>query len=264
MAYSTEEIRALKTKIDAALASRRLDAWQTKFLTDISARIAKYGTETRLSAKQIDKISEITGPEIRRGNTTNVRAISAARRSPPRRRKKRSALAWEGRWFARRFVRDLAIAAALIVGAGVYAAIQDGSFSITGSPIASKTVSGQRFSVTDGDTIRVYGDSKGTRLVGFNTPETFRARCDRELELGNRATKRLKELVASSRVELRKVPCACEPGTEGTDACNFGRSCGILLTDGRDVGQILISEGLAVPFSCGPTSCPPLPRPWCD
>ena len=118
--------------------------------------------------------------------------------------------------------------------------------------------------LTDGDTIRLHGEKKGTRLVGFNTPETFKPTCDRGLELGRRATARLKELVATAKLELKKIPCACEPGTEGTDACNFGRSCGILRADGRDVGQILISEGLAAPFRCGLTSCPPTPRPWCD
>jgi len=32
---------------------------------------------------------------------------------------------------------------------------------------------------------------------------------------------------------------------------------------GRDVGVILIEEGLAVPFKCGATSCPKTPKPWC-
>jgi hypothetical protein len=36
-----------------------------------------------------------------------------------------------------------------------------------------------------------------------------------------------------------------------------------LTANGRDVGAILISEGLAVPFVCGATRCPPKPHPWC-
>ena len=32
--------------------------------------------------------------------------------------------------------------------------------------------------------------------------------------------------------------------------------------DGRDVGPILIAEGLAQQFQCGAISCPPR-RPWC-
>jgi endonuclease YncB( thermonuclease family) len=121
------------------------------------------------------------------------------------------------------------------------------------------------FTITDGDTVKIRGARTGTRLVGFNTPETFRPRCDAGLALGERATARLEELVRSADlVELRLVPCACRPGTEGTDACNFGRSCGILTVEGRDVGDILISEGLAARFQCGRTSCPPTPRPWCE
>jgi endonuclease YncB( thermonuclease family) len=123
----------------------------------------------------------------------------------------------------------------------------------------------EEFTITDGNTVRIRGARTGTRLVGFNTPETFRPRCDAGLALGERATARLEELVRSSDlVELRLVPCACRPGTEGTDACNFGRSCGVLTVDGRDVGDILISEGLAARFQCGRTSCPPTPRPWCE
>src|SRR5262249_11809658 len=43
--------------------------------------------------------------------------------------------------------------------------------------------------VLDGDTIRVAGET--FRLVGFDAPETYRARCPSERELGNRATFRL-------------------------------------------------------------------------
>ena len=42
--------------------------------------------------------------------------------------------------------------------------------------------------VLDGDTIRVAGET--FRLVGFDAPETYRARCPSEHELGNRATSR--------------------------------------------------------------------------
>jgi len=116
-------------------------------------------------------------------------------------------------------------------------------------------------SVIDGDTIRARG--RTVRLVGFDAPETGgRARCHRERELAERATVQLRRLVAGGGLELRMVPCACPPGTEGTSACNFGRACGYLLAHGRDVGMTLISQGLAKPFQCGKHSCPPLPA-WC-
>ena len=116
--------------------------------------------------------------------------------------------------------------------------------------------------VIDGDTVRLRGRS--FRLVGFNTPETGRnAQCAYENELGYRATARLQSLIrTATRVELTPVACACPPGTHGTSACNYGRSCGILYADGQDVGSILIAEGLARPYACGPTSCPRRHQ-WC-
>jgi endonuclease YncB( thermonuclease family) len=117
--------------------------------------------------------------------------------------------------------------------------------------------------VIDGDTIRVHHKQPDVRLVGFNAPETRRAACDAEGELGAKATRRLRELVRTNNLDFEFVPCACQPGTEGTQACNYGRRCGTLKVRSRDAGAILIEEGLAVPFLCGGTRCPPTPRPWC-
>lgn len=110
--------------------------------------------------------------------------------------------------------------------------------------------------VIDGDTVRVRGNS--VRLVGFDTPETGpQAKCAREERLGRRATARLHELVGRARsVALDVVPCACRPGTHGTAACNYGRDCGRLRVDGRDVGGVLIGEGLARSYVCGTSGCP--------
>ncbi|WSH63661.1 thermonuclease family protein [Rhizobium ruizarguesonis] len=127
---------------------------------------------------------------------------------------------------------------------------------------ATATVT-EQFTVTDGDTVHVIGEATGTRLVGYNTPEKFTPQCTIEQQLGERASNRLRELVAGGAANLTKVACACQPGTEGTGRCNHGRSCGTLLVDGEDVGSILIREGLAVPFVCNGTRCPPTPRPWC-
>ncbi len=96
----------------------------------------------------------------------------------------------------------------------------------------------------------------------LHQPPGHDPRCTFEKELGDRATDRLKELVAAGPVELTRVSCACEPGTEGTDRCNYGRSCAVLYTDGRNVSNILVGEGLAVPFVCSETKCPQTPRPW--
>jgi endonuclease YncB( thermonuclease family) len=107
--------------------------------------------------------------------------------------------------------------------------------------------------VLDGDTIRIAGET--FRLVGFDAPETYQARCLSESELGNRATFRLRQLVAGGDLDFERVACACRTGTEGTPRCNYGRSCGVLRARGQDVGAMLIAEGLARAFVCGRASC---------
>jgi micrococcal nuclease len=119
-------------------------------------------------------------------------------------------------------------------------------------------------SVIDGDTIRVYHRTPNVRLVGFNSPETRRAACSAERELGHKATRRLRDLIRAGNLDFEFVACSCPPGAQGTPVCNYGRNCGTLKVDGRDVGQTLIAEGLAVPFECGVTHCPRTPRPWCE
>lgn len=131
-------------------------------------------------------------------------------------------------------------------------------------PATAEPISPMEIRVIDGDTIRLNHQRPDVRLVGFNAPETRRALCEAERELGGKATRRLRDLVAAGNLDFQFVACACRPGTEGTPQCNFGRRCGTLKSNGRDVGSLLISEGLAVPFRCGATGGPPTLRPWCN
>jgi endonuclease YncB( thermonuclease family) len=183
------------------------------------------------------------------------------RPGPPRRFRGRRGLRVET-WLA-------GLVAAALIGLFIQNGVGAGQIRIAAGPTTLEDAAPPAFSspsrivVVDGDTIRIPGEPKRIRLVGFNAPETRDPQCAGEGALGDRATRRLKELVSSRRTDLTKVPCACAPGTEGTDRCNYGRSCGILRVDGRDVGDILIAEGLATPFRCGASSCPRTPRPWC-
>lgn len=99
--------------------------------------------------------------------------------------------------------------------------------------------------VVDGDTV----DSAGVRyrLTGFDTPE-LRGRCSAETALARAATERLRTLIAAAHaVELR--------GTGARD--RYGRTLSSLVLDGHDVGEVLISEGLAREYHGGRR------QPWC-
>ncbi|KIN68049.1 SH3 domain-containing protein [Sulfitobacter donghicola] len=129
---------------------------------------------------------------------------------------------------------------------------------------SSRTVSASEVRVIDGDTVAIRGQQANVRLVGFNAPETGSPACNAELQRGRQATNRLRILLQEAgSIQFQRVACACRPGTEGTRDCNYGRQCGLLSVDGMDVGRILIGEGLAVPYRCGATSCPPRPGNWC-
>lgn len=100
--------------------------------------------------------------------------------------------------------------------------------------------------VIDGDTIKFAGLS--VRLVGFDTPETYYAKCAAEKARGDAATLRLKQLILNAKnlqLFLRD------------EQDRYGRSLGSILVDGRNVGDVLISEGLARRYNGGKR------RGWC-
>src|SRR6516162_9670320 len=131
------------------------------------------------------------------------------------------------------------------------------------TPAVAEPIDPEDVTVIDGDTINVFHVQPNVRLVGFNAPESSNALCEAERQLGIRATQRLLDLVRAGHLDFEYVECSCPAGKQGTRFCNYGRDCGMLKSNGRDVGAILIQEGLAVPFVCGPTRCPRTPRPWC-
>ena len=274
MAYSHDEMAPLKSKIQSALEGDRLSNWQRQFLIDIEERIERYGRDVRFSDKQITKLYEILSSPAKRSAqnsppqpTQRTRIASFGHsRHPPAIRK----LGRTRGGFAKRTVLDIAMLAILMIAAFLYVGYQrlplpnlGISFSQMSPAYEPRAITMSEFEIIDGDTIRFHSESRGTRLVGFNAPETIKPLCDDEEVLGRRAKARLRELLSRAALELERVACSCAPGTEGTDACNHGRRCAILRADGIDVGQVLINEGLAAPLICGATRCPPTPRPWC-
>jgi endonuclease YncB( thermonuclease family) len=297
---SEMEIARFKDRIDDVLSNRPLTDWQRRFLSDIRGKIDRYGVKTRLSEKQLSMLTRLTqgARELNAGIVADrprpdpfeapQRLLARPRpkrpfdRNPLGRHPLRVRNPFRPRFLFRlphafhlltvsggRFA--LAILAILMV-VGLAGSLfnhdvpVDNDIRTTSSGMSppAPAVSGTAgFSVTDGDTIRLR-DGTPVRLVGFNTPEKFEPQCSREEALGNRASARLKELVATATsTKVTLVACSCKPGTEGTKKCNYGRRCGTLTVDGRDVGQTMIAEDLAVPFICGVSGCPPTPRPWC-
>ena len=104
----------------------------------------------------------------------------------------------------------------------------------------SETVAASQIYVVDGDTIDFSGER--VRLVGLDTPETYRSRCIYEKRLGDLATARVRELLGGvARIELLLLP--------GRD--RYDRLLGRLIVNGTDVGNTLIAEGLARAYDGG-------------
>jgi len=99
--------------------------------------------------------------------------------------------------------------------------------------------------VYDGDTVELLcGDVTQTaRLVGFDTAETTDFGCPAEAALGLRAKLRLGDLVARGQATDRGLLL----DARGRD--RYGRRLVAMQVLGRDVGAILIDEGLAVAYA---------------
>ncbi|WP_176473856.1 thermonuclease family protein [Actibacterium ureilyticum] len=117
------------------------------------------------------------------------------------------------------------------------------------APYHDLSVEGCRITyVYDGDTVELTcpGRTETARLSGFDTPETKSPGCAAEAALGARATERLRALVRG-RVTL-----------DGQGREKYGRLLVRITADGRDVGDTLIGEGLAVRYTGGTRV------DWCD
>ena len=108
------------------------------------------------------------------------------------------------------------------------------------APIQAEQISARSIYVIDGDTIDINGARY--RLVGFDTPETYRPQCDYEKALGNQATARLKQLTSG----IATIDLVVQPGRD-----KYGRGLARLFVNSHDVGTILIQEGSARAYSGG-------------
>lgn len=112
---------------------------------------------------------------------------------------------------------------------------------------SAEQIASRHIYAVDGDTIDI--GNQRFRLVGFDTPETYRARCSYEKALGDMATARLREMIRNAGI----VDVVVLPGRD-----RYGRGLARLFVAGSDVRDLLISEGLARPYNGGRRSS------WCN
>lgn len=88
--------------------------------------------------------------------------------------------------------------------------------------------------VVDGDTFWLMGAKY--RIADIDTPEIFSPKCNAEAALGRRATVRMTELLNQGAFAL---------GATDRDVDRYGRKLRVVQRDGRSLGEILVTEGLA-------------------
>ena len=92
----------------------------------------------------------------------------------------------------------------------------------------------------DGDTVH-HGEVE-YRLMGFDTPETYRPKCAEEKALGLKAKARLAQIVEEAgQLDLRLE----------NKLDRYDRHLAVGMADGQEVGAILVAEGLARPYDGG-------------
>ncbi len=99
--------------------------------------------------------------------------------------------------------------------------------------------------VVDGDTVWIAGAK--VRIAGIDAPETHEPKCAMEAELGRRSAERLRVLLSSGALVARPADRDRDPN---------GRLLRHIAVDGRDVGEVLIAQGLARAYRGGK-------RGWC-
>lgn len=113
-----------------------------------------------------------------------------------------------------------------------------------GRPLANYSV---RFSqcrrvrttcVVDGDTLWLNGEK--IRIADIDTPEISKPKCQREYELGIRATQRLIALLNEGEFSVAM--------SNWRDEDRYGRKLRLLFRNGASIGDRLVQEGLAHPW----------------
>lgn len=105
--------------------------------------------------------------------------------------------------------------------------------------------------VIDGDTVAL-GDER-LRLLDIDAPEFHRPRCPAEAVMADRARRRLADLLAGGTVLVER----------SGERDRYGRTLARLRVDDRDAGDVLMAEGLVVPWRPGRAAWEERRRHWC-
>lgn len=89
----------------------------------------------------------------------------------------------------------------------------------------------------DGDTAWINGEK--VRVADIDAPETHPPRCPAEAALGDRATRRLAELMSAGPFQQKAM---------GRDEDRYGRKLRVLVNANGSIGDQLVLEGLARPW----------------
>lgn len=113
----------------------------------------------------------------------------------------------------KRIVAATMLGVALLAAAVLAVALRPGGVPKPGETpsAAAAEIAPAAIRVLDGDTIRVNDARPDYRLVGFNSPETRRAQCEAEAQLGARATARLREIVRAGGLTCSATRCPAMP-----------------------------------------------------
>jgi endonuclease YncB( thermonuclease family) len=118
-------------------------------------------------------------------------------------------------------------------------------------PAKGETVDARQVYVIDGDTIALARER--IRLLAIDAPETRDARCERERVAGYKTKARVIDLLRFGRVvDIRR---------HGHD--QYGRTLAHIVIDGRDLGEQLVREKLAMPYRSGAEAKAARLAQWC-
>jgi endonuclease YncB( thermonuclease family) len=118
-------------------------------------------------------------------------------------------------------------------------------------PTRGETVDARKVYVIDGDTVAIARER--IRVLGIDAPETREARCERERVAGYQTKARVVDLLRFGRsIDIHR---------QGHD--EYGRTLARIIVDGRDLGEQLVREKLALPYRSGAEARAERMARWC-